>query len=411
MQKTEQHIIKKSNSNYATLDELSFLTKNLYNSALYDIRQHYFTTQKYKHHNQVITDFTKINQVDYIALPRKVSQQTIRLVGQNFRSFFGALTSKKKNKSNAKVRIPNYLPKAGRYTVTFPKDSLSKKVEVLKEGLFEHTLCARELNLKIKSKIKNPDMVRVIPKSSYFVVEVVYTVDDVIVKEDNGRYASVDLGLNNLMAVYFNTGARPLLYNGRSIKSVNQFYNKKKAKLQAMLGGEKKSSNNIKKLALKRENKIDWLLHNASRSLVNHLVSEDISCLIIGLNKDWKQDINLGKRNNQNFVQIPFSKLVSQLKYKCEEVGIKVVLTEESYTSKCSALDGELVSKHVVYVGRRVKRGLFKTGSGCFVNADVNGSINIMRKVVPDDKVLFDGIEVVVGQPVMVKSHESVEFS
>lgn len=410
MQRTERHIIRQNNENYSVVSVLSFLAKNLYNSALYDVRQHYFEHKEYKHHNQVITDFTRVNQPDYIALPRKVSQQVIRLVGQNFRSFFGLLKAKQNGSLKTQIKLPKYLEKNGRYVLAFPKDALSKKVVEINDGLFEHTLCGRELGLKIKSRVPNPDMVRIVPKNDYFVIEIVYTVNDVDAVPDNGRYASVDLGVKNLMTVFFNTGEEPLLFGGGPVKSVNQFYNKKKAVLQSKLGGGKRTSKRIRKLAFKRNMKIDWLLHNASRQLVNHLVSSNISCLVIGLNKNWKQDINLGKRNNQSFVSVPFSKLIHQLKYKCEEVGIKVVLTEESYTSKCSAIDKESINKHVVYAGKRVKRGLFKSSSGFLFNADVNGAINIMRKVVPDNKTLFEGIEDAVGHPVIVKYYKHAEL-
>ena len=141
-----------------------------------------------------------------------------------------------------------------------------------------------------------------------------------------------------------------------------------------------------------RSNKINDTLHKASRFLVNHVVSLDVSKVIVGKNNCWKQDIKMGKRNNQTFVQIPHARLIEMLKYKLELVGIELIIVEESYTSKCSALDYEEVTKHDKYAGRRVKRGLFKTSTGVLINADINGAINIMRKVFPNELVYFDGI-------------------
>ena len=180
MQKVEKHVVRKGDALYCTLDTLSFRAKNLYNSALYSVRQYFFKTSKYKHHNQVINDFTQQGQADYVALPRKLSQQTIRLVGQNFRSFFGLLALKNASGYDKQVRIPSYLPKRGRYVITFPRDTISKKSVEVSDGLYEHTLCSRDLNLKVRSRVLNPDMVRVVPRGNHYVVEVVYTVPDVV---------------------------------------------------------------------------------------------------------------------------------------------------------------------------------------------------------------------------------------
>jgi putative transposase len=183
------------------------------------------------------------------------------------------------------------------------------------------------------------------------------------------------------------------------MKSVNQYYNKTKAKLQSKLENDKRTSKRIEKLTLKRNNKINDYLHKASRYIVNQLVSKDISKLIIGYNKQWKQDINIGKRNNQNFVNIPFYKFISMLEYKCELEGVEMITHEESYTSKCSFLDNEPIKKHDSYLGKRIKRGLFRSSKGELINADLNGSYNIMRKVVPN---FTNGIEGVVVHPRLI---------
>ena len=214
---------------------------------------------------------------------------------------------------------------------------------------------------------------RIIPKLNYYVIEVVY--ESVKVKLDLSKYhvASVDLGVNNLVAVTSNKkGFQPFIINGRPVKSINQFYNKKKGKLQSELK-ETKSSNRIKRLSTKRNFKIDDYLHKTSRYIINHPIKNQIGILVIGNNPNWKQGLNLGQKNNQNFVQIPFFKLIEQLKYKAKLVGIKVFLNEESYTSKASFLDWDdlpVYQKSVKhrFSGKRVTRGLYKASNGVKYN-------------------------------------------
>lgn len=185
---------------------------------------------------------------------------------------------------------------------------------------------------------------------------------------------------------------KPFIVNGKPLKSINQFYNKRKANLQSKLKNNAKNSKRISSLSLKRNNKINDYLHKSTTFIVNYLVSNNIANLIVGHNKEWKQDINIGKKNNQNFVSIPHSRFKELLKYKCELEGITYIETEESYTSKCSFLDNEEICKHESYKGKRVKRGLFKSNDGTLINADVNGSLNILKKVVGNFN--YDPIEV-----------------
>ena len=199
-------------------------------------------------------------------------------------------------------------------------------------------------------------------------------------KLNNDRYCSIDLGINNLATVSSNV-IKPFIINGKPIKSINQFYNKKLAYYKSKLKN-RKTSKKINRLTNKRENKIKDYLHKSSRYIVNHLVSNNINTLVIGYNKGWKQDINIGKVNNQKFVNVPFLTFITMLEYKCKIEGINVIINEESYTSKCSFLDDEEICKHDNYLGRRIKRGLFKTSNGIFMNADLNGSLNILKKVV-----------------------------
>ena len=193
------------------------------------------------------------------------------------------------------------------------------------------------------------------------------------------------------------------MFNGKPLKSMNQFYNKEKARLQSLLPKNQDYSKRLDKLTHKRNNKIKNYLHNTSRSIINHLVFNNIGTLVIGYNPGWKQEVSLGKRNNQNFVTIPFLKFVQQLEYKTALVGIKTIITEESYTSKCSFLDLEEICQHDEYIGKRKNR-LFISGEGKIIHSDVNGSFNIMRKVFP--KEFSNGIEAVVVQPLRITPYK-----
>ena len=404
---TEKQVVNKNDPRYEQLLELTHLSKNLYNASLYDKRQHYFATKKHKSWQTQSTEFVKDKNLDYYKLPTKLSKCTIEAVDKGFKSFFSLLKKKQNGKYDKPVRLPGYLPKDGHYQVIVPVDAIS--IKPVKDGdVYTHTICKKSLDIKIKSKIEKPRQVRFHYNGAHIIISVLYEVDNVPELPDNGKHAAIDIGVDNLATVVTNVGTQPLLFNGKAVKSVNQFFNKRRADLQSQLRGEVKSSHRLKQLSRKRDAKLDWLLHNTSASIVNHLVFNDVRTLVIGYNKEWKQDINIGRVNNQKFVGVPFLKLVEQLEYKCALHGIRVILHEESYTSKCSFLDRERVCKHDSYVGRRVKRGLFRASGGRFINADVNGAFNIMRKVVPEELVYFNGVEDYAVNPlrVDVNSHK-----
>ena len=388
---TEKHIIKRTHPFYNECDRLCFQSKNIYNQGLYNVRQHYFNTKTYLNYygNYHLTK----TQECYDYLPKKVFTQTLKHVDMVFKSFFALL----KNKS-VKNKIPKYLDKIdGRYITIFQKQAIGLR-EFKKTG----KLRLSQTDIYISTKLtdfNNLKEVRVVPRTHHYVIEVVYQVKEKT-HCDNGKYASIDLGLNNLATVAFNDGSNPLIVNGRPLKSINQYYNKKKAQYQSRLKGNKRTSKRIYKLTDKRNNKVTDYLHKASRLLVNQLVSQGITTLVIGKNPNMKQDINIGKVNNQNFVQLPIMRFADLMKYKCELEGIKVLFNEESYTSKCSFLDGELICKHDKYMGKRVKRGLFVSSNGIKVNADVNGAYNIMLKAIPN--AFSDGIEGVGVHPMVL---------
>lgn len=368
---TERHIIKQSNSLYNELDNLCFLSKNLYNSALYTVRQFYFTNKKYLNWIKINNQFVSEKQQDYYALPCKVSQQTLKMVDQNMKSFFNAIKAK-----NSKPKLPKYLDKIkGRFVVTYTNQAISKKA--LQNGYIELS----KTNIKLKTNVKNVKQVRIVPRNNFIVVEILYEVRPKLHNNSKETYCGIDFGLNNLITCSFQNDS-PLIMNGKPLKSINWHYNKEKSRLQSLLDNEKKTSKKIQNITLKRNNRINDYLHKTTKIFVNYLVSKKINNVVIGYNKEWKQGINIGRVNNQNFVQIPYYKLLNMLTYKCEIEGISVIVTEESYTSKCSFLDDEDICKHEEYVGKRIKRGLYKASDGRLINADVNGALNILKKVI-----------------------------
>lgn len=371
----ERHIVKPTNPIFSECDNLSFLAKNLYNSTLYYQRQSLFDAD-FQNYYAVNKEFTHTNQPDYRALPAKVSKQVQMLVDKNFKSYFALVRKKNTEGYSPKVRLPKYLDKTeGRCTVSYPKDALSLKVD----GYVKLS----KTSIMIKTSIPKEAIqgARIVPKGNHYVIEILYKVVSKLLRSRlPKRVAFIDPGLNNLMTVTSNC-FNPILVNGRPLKAINQLANKEIAKLKSKLSIQGLyTSPLLQSVYNKRARRITDLLHKVTTQLVNHLDSYNIDTVIFGHNVGQKQDINLGKVTNQNFVQIPFTQLIAQLQYKCQLKGMRFIVTEESHTSKCSFLDKESVEHHEKYKGKRVKRGLFRTSKGIFINADVNGSLNIGRK-------------------------------
>ena len=361
---------------YKTCDELCFLSKNLYNTVLYIQRQNYQEGKPYIGYYDMLKLLRAQKNPDFYALPSYPAEYVAQQVDTAYTSFFSKLKSKNEGRHNQKVNPPSYKDKVkGRNVITFYKRKLSKTT-YKKEGLIHIT----KTNIKFKSKIpfEQIQQVKIVPKNGYYVLHVVYkTEEPKPINTEN--YAAIDLGLNNLATVVTNVSS-PFIINGRPLKSINHRWNKRVSKAKSKLRKGVKTSKQIKNLTNKRERRVNNYLHQTASAIVKKFILLGISKVVIGHNNGWKQNINLGKRNNQNFVQIPFGRFIEILTYKCTRVGIEAITGEESYTSKCSFLDNESVKKHEVYMGKRVKRGLFMSSDGTLINADVNGAYNIMKK-------------------------------
>ena len=399
--------VKPTHHMYALLDKYAFLCKNLFNVATYHQRQAFFSNRKTFNAFTLINQFTKEKQPDYKAIPAKIAQQIIKQVTQNFQSFWASIKSycqdKSKFKSNPK--LPKYLHKTkGRANIILTKQAVSKrdwnKGILTLSSYFDTPLSFPLGKLQNMIPYGHVQEVKVVRVANGYDIRIAYKVVEPELKSDNQRYLSVDLGLNNLLTVAGNTECKPFIISGKPVKSVNQYFHKVKSGLQSEK--DRLSSKAVpqltnlncrmEQLSCFRKNQIHDYLHKASRYLVNHAVSNNISKIVIGYNQNWKQEINIGSVNNQHFVSIPFAQLVSMIQYKAQLHGIEVILTEESYTSKCSFLDNESLKKQDSYLGKRVKRGLFRSADGKTINADVNGACNILRKVIGNFK--FDPIVV-----------------
>jgi len=386
---TESHILNSS----LELDALTFNCKNLYNKANYIIRQEFITNGMYIQKFEMFT--ISKDWIEYKILPSRVARTVLRTLDANWKSFFSCIKKWKSNKNlfRGRPNLPKYLPKNGKFTAIFIDSAILKPNKEGKIGL-----SGLKIRVPVKTKNKIIEILVIPLQNKTYKINVLYDYKEIELKKDNKNYCSIDLGINNLMTVTSNKeGVTPIVVNGRPLKGVNQYYNKKISELQSKLCEKQYVSNRINRLTEKRNRKINDYLHKSSKKIINFCLENSLNTIIIGYNEFWKQDVNIGKKNNQNFVSIPFHRLIDLINYKSKMHGINVILNEESYTSRCSFLDKEEVKKHNIYKGKRIKRGLFKSSTGRLINSDVNGSYNILIKVVPN--AFVNGIEDVAVHP------------
>lgn len=392
----EQHIVWPDNPLWQAIDAASFAAKNIYNAANYRLRQAYIFKGIYLGYTELEKGFKQADLREDQQLPSKVVQQVLRQLDQDWKSFRVALAEWQvaPEKFTGRPRLPGYKPKAqGREVLVYPGNAYFRRE--LQNGI----LRLSGLGVVGQTKQHTIEQVRIVPRRTHYVIEVVYTQAVTPAQNLNlDLHAAGDLGIDTLCALTSDKpGFVPLLVNGRVLKAINQGYNHRRAELQRRLPVGQYSSRQLNALTDNRNLRLRTELHRCSRMIVETLVEHGIATLIIGKNQGWKQRVNLGKRTNQTFVSIPHAQFIDMLIYKATLVGIKVIVSEESYTSKCSFLDLETIGKHDIYAGRRIKRGLFRSANGRLINADVNGSYNILRKVVPN--AFANGIGAAVVQP------------
>lgn len=389
--RVEKHIIKPNNKYYSLLDEFCYKSKNLYNCANYIIRQEFINNGKWIRYN----DLDKLlkqegNNFDYKNMPlASTSQQCLKLLDKNWKSFFQSIKdyNKNSNKYLGRPKLPKYKQKDSRNLIVLTNQNCKISKNIIK---FPKAFKGFYLKTKINNNLQQ---VRIISKDKYIVIEVVYKTEDIQLLQDNNRYIGIDLGLDNFATITNNCGLIPLVINGKGLKSINQYYNKQMSHYKSIAKKLNKLdyTNRMRRLTFKRNNKVEDYIHKASRFVVDYCRNNEINTIVIGNNKNWKQNSNMSKRVNQNFISIPYYNFIQKVQYKAEEFGIQVVVTEESYTSGTSFLDNELPIKENYNKSRRKYRGLFVSNNGTKINADVNGSYQIIKKVFP--KAFANGIE------------------
>jgi putative transposase len=375
------------------LSSLAHISKNLYNEANYIIRQEFFKSSSW-------IRYTALNRLlktseNYKALPAQTAQQILMLVDKAWKSFFNAIREWKAhpNKFKARPRPPGYKNKDGAHILVFTNQQAK-----IRDGWL---ILPKLIGVRIRTRIRDGLCgVRIIPKGMGYLLEIVYEklVAKMVKGSGNGRIVGIDLGSANIVTIVNNIGVQPIIVkdDGAGIKSINQYYNKRKAELQSTYDLEGvKSGDKLRRLKTKRERKAGDYIHKLSRFIVNWCVKHEIGTIVFGYNKGWKQKVNIGRRNNQTFTQIPYMDIIEKTRYKAEEEGIDVRKQEEGHTSKCSFLDDEPIEHHKNYVGKRITRSLFKSAKGTLIHADVNAGYNIGKKAIP--KAFRDGCEWIGG--------------
>jgi IS605 OrfB family transposase len=396
------------------IDKLSYHSARLYNSCIYIIKDYFEKNNSYLNYNEQYHQ-VKLNE-HYNILITDSSQQIHRIVDRNFKSFFSLLKLKNKGKYSSSVETPKFLKKDNGWSIFVAGRSARIKDNKVYVGLSK--------TFREKYNIKQKDIIFDLPKNinvkklqqlqikplyggKEYEILFCYEKENQIKKLDKNQFLSIDCGLDNLLTTYDTKNKKSFIINGKPLKSINQHYNKTKAKLQSEYERNKIKNKNTKKfikLSEKRKNVINNYFYQTDNKLIKYCLNNNIGNIIIGDFKEIKQEINTGKVNNQNFVSIPYGILKRKLETKCIYYGINYVLQEESYTSKCSSLDLEPIKKHENYVGKRIKRGLFRTKNNILINADVNGAINILRKYKSksDKDLSFTDVSGAINHPVRI---------
>lgn len=362
---------------WKVIDYYCFQAKRVYNTGNYIVRQEFINNGKWIK----AYDLHKIMQdyECYYNLGSQASQNTLTLLDKNWKSFFKAIKDWSRKKGVGylgKPSLPKYKDKNGRSIL------MIKNIQCrITNG--EVYFSWKPLNefSGIKTNVRGKlQQIRFVPSGSCYVMEIVYETEVLEQFSESRNVIGIDLGIDNFATISNNIGVQSIIINGKNLKSMNQYYNKSKSRLQESV----RWSNRLQNLTDKHQRKIDYFMHKASRVIINYCLEYGIDTVVIGNNEGWKQEINMGKRNNQSFYAIPYEKFISKLRYKCENYGIIFIETEESYTSGTSFLDGELPIKKNYNKKRRKKRGLFLSNEGIRINADLNGAYQIVKKVLPN---------------------------
>ena len=402
----KQQVKRLSKEDYRTIRELCHIAKNLANEAIYNVRQYYFSEGEFLKYEKNYTLLK--NSPNYKALNSNMAQQILKEVDGSFKSFFSLLKLAKQGKYVFKdCRLPHYLPKDGYTTLVIGFVRLKGNKLILPfSNSFKKTHKAVEITIPPMLLDKKVKEIRIIPKAKarFFEIQYIYEAECVQRNLNTNNALALDLGINNLVTAVSSNG-KSFIIDGKKLKSINQWFNKENARLQSIKDKQhygKKSTSRQKAIARNRNNKVNDYMNKAARKVINYCIANDMGTLVVGYNETFQRGGHIGKRNNQNFVNIPYGQLRSKLEYLCKMNGIIFVKQEESYTSKSSFWDRDDIPvynadnpREYQFSGKRIHRGQYKTASGKIINADVNGALNIMRKSsVVDVNILYGRGEV-----------------
>lgn len=410
--RVEKHLLKHNNSFYSILSDYTHKSKNLYNHANYIIRKEFIENDKwvrYAELDKILKSDTEYD--DYKQMPTaQSSQQVLRLIDKNWKSFFASIKdwSKHKDKYSGRPKLPKYKSKDGKYVLV-----LTNQEARLKDGIIKFPKTFKGFTIKpyftSLPNFVSLQQVRFVPKFRCIEIELVYNIE--VPDEsfyDNGQYIGIDIGLDNLATIVNNVGVKPVIINGKGLKSINKSYNKNLAlyKSIAKRMNGLNWTNRLEQITTKRNKRINDYMHKASKWIIGYALELGVNTIVVGNNKDWKRNSKMSKKTNQSFVGIPHHRLIEMIQYKAKDIGLNVILTEESYTSGTSFLDDELPVKKNYNKNRRVHRGLFVSNKGVTINADVNGAFQILRKVFPEsfDLSKVNGILDVALHPIVVNA-------
>ena len=380
------------------LSELCHQCKNLYNLGNYYINNNYDILEEYL--DWYDTKWILKKSETFKKIPSQVAQNVLKMLHLNWKSFFNALKDWKKNpkKYQRKPNPPKYFRKDGEFIACFNHQHTK-----IKNGYLYFPKKTKLEPIEVVTTQNIFQQAQIVPKNDIYNLQMIYNSNTYDIGLNSNRMIAIDIGVNNLACVVNNIRLQPFMINGKPLKSINHYYNKQKSYYTSIKDKQKQfgTTNRLQKLERIRYNKIKDYIHKTSRYIINFCIENNIGTIVIGKNPLWKKKINLGKRTNQNFVQIPFNMLFEKIQYKADLIGIKVKIITEEYTSKCSFLDNETIKKHNKYKGKRISRGLFKTFDGRLINADVNAAYNIMKKAFPKT-IDVDGIKGAQSHPLLI---------
>ena len=391
---TQSNVIRGlSKEEYTILREMCRYSNNLYNVALYNIRQYYLQEKKFLKYEENY-HVCKENE-NYGLLQAGVSQQTLKVADRSFKSFFNLIKKAKIGDYRFHdIKMPHYREKGGLFNLVLSNNAINIKAGFLTVPMsrkFSKLHGGNQVRIPFPDRLKDKTIkeVRICPvyNGRYFKIQYCYLQEKEPQDVSVDNVLAVDIGLENLATCVTNTGTA-FIMDGRKLKSINRYWNKQKAYYQRIADRQgQKKTHRLCALARKRNNRTQDYIRKVARYIVNYCIDHRIGTVVCGYNGDFKCSMKLGRITNQQFTQISFGSLREALAGLCERYGMQYIEQEESYTSKASCLDLDDIPVYNpeqpytgTFSGRRIHRGLYQFADGRIANADVNGAANILRK-------------------------------